>query len=145
MVEQIVTLKSIETKTTKSGSPMWTATTSAGRMSVFDKAMADSLFMMVNKDIKIDVETKNNFRNIVGFIGESSVAPMPIPTAAIQGSGVRFDGSMPLKGNRTSTATMLIAYAKDLCVAGKIDVKEIPAKAKELLALYEDMLETKFV
>lgn len=144
MVEQTVTLKSIETKTTKANKPMWTAITSAGKMSIFDAAIANNLFTMVNKNIIVDVETKNSFRNIVGFIGESSVAPIPIPTAAAIPMGKTGESFNP-RGSRTSTATMLIAYAKDLCVAGKIEVKDIPTKAKELLQLYEEMLDAKFV
>jgi hypothetical protein len=47
--------------------------------------------------------------------------------------------------SRLTSASMMISYAKDLCIAGKIELKEIESKSKELLALYEEMLKAKFV
>jgi hypothetical protein len=142
-METTITLKSVETKTTKAGAPMWTATTNLGKMSIFDKNLAEQLFTLINKNIIVDVTTINNFKNIVKMIGMAEFAPLTpasqmsqIPQAIVQDPKVK---------NRTQYATMLISYAKDLAVAGKIEVKDIEAKAKELLALYEEMQEMKIM
>jgi hypothetical protein len=131
-MEETVTLKSVETKTTRTGTPMWTALTNVGKMSVFDKLIAEDLFTLVNKNIVVDVETKNNYKNIVRII---RVATNQTPMQTQE----------PVKNPRLTSASMCISYAKDLCVAGKIELKDINSKAKELLSLYEEMLEIKFV
>jgi hypothetical protein len=142
-MEETITLKSIETKTTKAGAPMWTAMTSIGKMSCFDKTLAEQLFTLVNKNLVVETGMNGNYKNLIRVIRLSEFAP--IPTAAQQAQVASEMPMDPIRKQRLTSATMLISYAKDLCVAGKIEVKEIDAKAKELLALYEDMLDMKFV
>jgi DNA-binding protein YbaB len=139
-MEETITLKSIETKQTKSGAPMWTATTSTGKMSCFDKNLADQLFTLVNKNIIVEVEMQGQYKNLKRVVGMAQFAPIP---TAQQAQQVHFED--PKMKSRLSSGTMCISYAKDLCIAGKIELKDIPSKAKEFLSLYEEMLDAKFV
>lgn len=143
MVEETITLKSIESKNTKNNTPMWTATTSTGKMSIFDKATAEQLFTMINQNIIVETAMNGNYKNLVRIVGMAQYAPIP---TAQQIAQVASEAPMdPKRKQRLTSATMLISYAKDLCVAGKIEVKDIEGKAKELLALYEDMLDMKIM
>jgi hypothetical protein len=131
-MEETVIIQSIETKTTKAGIPMWTASTNVGKMSIFDKLISDKLFALINKNVIVETVIKNNFKNIVRFVGiaEGFVNP-PVPIETIK---VERDK------NRVASASMMISYAKDLCIAGKIELKDIDVKSKEFLAIYESML-----
>jgi hypothetical protein len=127
-MEQSVTILGVEQKTTKTNKTMWTANTSAGKMSTFEKALADQLNLAIGKTLKVDVEVNGSFKNLksILYIEEG---------VALQSAPVHIP-----KTDKTSSASMMIAYAKDLCVAGKIDIKDLGTKAKELLVLYEDMI-----
>jgi hypothetical protein len=120
MTEEKVVIQQIEAKSTKSGTPMWTITTSAGKMSCFDKAIADQLFSLINKTVALEIQMQGTYKNIKKFIREES-------------------GGVSKQNTRLSSASCCISYAKDLCVAGKIEIKELYATAKGLLALYEEM------
>ena len=133
--ELTITLKSVETKTTKTGSQMWTCITNLGKMSVFDKQVAEDLFTLINKNIVVLVETQGVYKNLVRVIRIATNQTPIVSTAPEQ----------PQKNPRITSASMMIAYAKDLAVAGKIEVKDIDSKAKELLSLYEEMLEMKIM
>jgi hypothetical protein len=139
-MEEIITLKSIETKQTRNNIPMWTALTSIGKMSCFDKNLAEQLFTLVNKNLVVETEMNGQYKNLLRVIRTTDIAP--IPTAAQQAQ-VQFED--PKRKQRLASASMCISYAKDLAVAGKIEVKEIDAKAKELLSLYEEMIEMKIM
>lgn len=124
MTEETITIKSIETKQTKAGASMWTITTNSGKMSIFDPILAEKIMPLVNQNVVVDVETKNNYKNITKIIGTSQIAQAV---------------TQPVGEKKNMVASMCIAYAKDLCVAGKIEVADLSVKAKELLALYEEM------
>jgi hypothetical protein len=139
-MEETITLKSVESKNTKAGAPMWTAMTSIGKMSCFDKTLAEQLFTLVNKNLVVETGMNGNYKNLIRVIKIADYTP--IPTAQQQAQVASED---PTRKQRLTSATMLISYAKDLCVADKIELKDIDSKAKELLALYEEMLDIKFV
>jgi len=143
MVEETITLKSIESKNTKNNTPMWTAVTSTGKMSVFDKPTAERLFTMINQNIIVETEMNGQYKNLIRIIGMAQYAP--IPTAAQQAQVASEMPMDPKRKQRLTSASMMISYAKDLCIAGKIEVKDIEAKSKELLSLYEDMLDMKIM
>jgi hypothetical protein len=119
---------------------MWTAITSTGKMSCFDKATSEQLFTLVNKNLVVEVEMQGQYKNLKRIISLAENAPIP---TAQQMQQVQFEN--PKMKSRLTSASMMISYAKDLCIAGKIELKEIESKSKELLALYEEMLEAKFV
>ena len=128
-MEEKITIQLIETKQTKAGAPMWTATTSAGKMSCFDKALSEQLFKLIGKNIVVETEMQGIFKNLKRIITDTEEV---MPTAQTQTIGQNF--------NRFSVASMMIAYAKDLCVAGKIESKDLKTTAKWLLTLYEEMI-----
>lgn len=106
-MEETITLKSIETKSTKAGAPMWTAITSTGKMSCFEQLLAEQLFTMVNKNLIVETEMKGQYKNLIRIIGPATSAP--IPTAAAQVQQVQRDNNAPI--------TMLLSYMKDQVVA----------------------------
>jgi hypothetical protein len=138
-MEETITLKSVETKNTRAGAPMWTAITSGGKMSCFDKTLAEQLFTLVNKNLVVETGMNGQYKNIIRVIKLADYTP--IPTAA-QVQQVQFEN--PKMKSRLTSASMMISYAKDLCIAGKIELKDIDSKAKEFLSLYEELLEIKF-
>ena len=122
---------------------MWTAVTSIGKMSCFDKPLAEQLFTLVGKNLIVETGMNGQYKNLLRVIGLSEHAP--IPTAA-QVAQVASEMPMdPIRKQRLTSASMMISYAKDLCIAGKIELKDIDSKAKEFLSLYEDLLEMKIV
>lgn len=129
-MEETVTIISIEQKQTKARVNMWTVVTNYGKMSVFDQLLADKLATLKGQNVLVEVQEKNGYKNIVKFISVSAIPVQNIPQAQ--------------PNSRNVSASMMIAYAKDLCVAGKIGVEDIGSQAKSLLQLYEEMLETQF-
>jgi len=131
-MEEVVTILGIETKSTKKGAPMWTANTSGGKMSCFEKSVADKLFMLINKVVKLDIEMNGSFKNLKGIIYvDENATPQSAPAPQPQ---------MRSEEEKSKKVGVCISYSKDLVVAGKIDLKDLGTKAKELLALYEEMI-----
>jgi hypothetical protein len=132
MTEQTITLNQIETKSTKAGQPMWACSTSVGKISIFNKDLADELSKLIGKNIVVEIVSNGQYKNLTKII---QIAANQVP----------INNNIPEPKNpRIVSATMLISYAKDLCIAGKIELKDIPSQSKELLALYEEMLDIKF-
>ena len=136
-MEETVTIIKIETKNTKAGAPMWTATTSSGKMSCFDKDLANELFNSVGKTIVVEVEMQGVYKNLKSII-KNPVAPSIQPANQIQQTPL--DSKIQL---RIANASYCISYAKDLCVAGKIEYKDLETAAINILGIYERMIEPK--
>ena len=108
MEEKVIILK-VETKNTKAGAPMWVATTSAGKISSFDKEMADKLFMSINKQLIVETEMQGIFKNLKKIIDNPTPAQSSMPIVQI-----------PQETNISSApapATMILSYMKDQVVA----------------------------
>lgn len=134
MPTEKITILQVETKNTKAGAPMWTATTSIGKISTFDSVLGAKLFASIGKILNVEYEVQGIYKNLKAIVEDGTQATaLPLSTAA----------QIPDTKNRTSSASMMIAYAKDLVVAGKVEYKDLKATAKELLTLYEEMLEGK--
>lgn len=68
MVEKRIKVNSIERKiSTKTGKDFWFLNTSHGKMSCFEKVVADLLEPCVNKECLVDVVESNGYQNIRGF------------------------------------------------------------------------------
>jgi len=133
MTEETIILSNIETKSTKAGQPMWTAMTNSGKMSVFDKALADVLFTNVRKTMIVDVETNGAYKNLTKFIRLADVQQASQPVQ----SSFREDP-------KEKKVSVCLSYAKDLAAAGKIEVKDIEETAKEFLSMWDKLLQAEF-
>lgn len=103
------------------------------KYSVFSKALFP--YIKLNTEIDAEVEVKEgenwtNYKVIDIFVNGQSVK------AQGQGGGYRGKSPEELDLSRRSYA---LSYAKDLAVAGKIEVKDIPGKATE----FSDWLQVK--
>ena len=134
-MEQTISIQKIEAKTTKAGMPMWTITSTLGKMNTFSKEIADAL--VVGQTFIVEVEENNGYKNLMKVIGKSNM-PAPSFTPAVNIAPLSRDEQ--IKQKRFDSASFSISYAVRLAEAGKIKVEDINQTAKNLLALYEDML-----
>ena len=128
MVEETITLISLEPKKTKAGAEMWTAETSQGKMSVFDKTLAEDMQKVLGKNLVVNVTIQGQYKNIASVVG---LAPNQTPMAA------------PVKAEenpREKRVSYCISYAKDLVVGKAIELKDFEKSAEDILKLYERML-----
>lgn len=132
MVEAKVTILQVEAKQTKALAPMWTATTSAGKMSCFEKELADKLFTLINKSVIVEYDMQGVYKNLKRIVSEDANQTPAIQNAA----QLPTDTSQA----RIANASYCLSYAKDLCVAGKVDYKDLKAVALNLLSIYEEMI-----
>jgi hypothetical protein len=82
-MEEKVTIIQIETKQTKAGAPMWTATTSAGKMSCFEKGLADQLFNLINKEVIVEVEMQGVYKNLKSIVTNPTPAQTSMPITQV--------------------------------------------------------------
>jgi hypothetical protein len=127
-MEEKITILQIETKQTKAGAPMWTATTSAGKISCFDKPLAEELFTLIGKQIVAEITTQGNYKNLKRIVSKDikEVEASNAPKAVSE--------------QEQRVPSMCVSYAKDLCVAGKVEYKDLKAVAKNLLTIYEELV-----
>jgi hypothetical protein len=140
-MEATITVQKIEAKTTKAGLPMWTITTNAFKLSLFDKAIADSL--LIGQSYVVEIEEKNGYKNLMKLIGKANFTQASSFQPQVQHQPLSREEQ--IKQKRFDSASFAISYAVRLAEAGKLEVKDISAKSKELLALYEEMLEANLV
>jgi hypothetical protein len=128
-METIIVLNSIEQKTTRSDNPktFWSATTNLGKMSIWEKPIADSLALLINKGVKIDYEERNGYKTITKFIGEADATQAQTPSATNN-------------DDRYKRASMMISYAKDLVIAGKVELKNLKETARELYNFQDELV-----
>jgi hypothetical protein len=134
MPEAKVAILQVEAKQTKTNLPMWTANTSIGKMSCFEKELADKLFTLIGKSVVVEYEISGAYKNLKKIVNEDSSASVPIQTAA----QMTTDNKSQLK---ISNASYCLSYAKDLVVAGKVEYKDIKDAAINLLNIYEAMID----
>ena len=140
-METTITIQKIEAKSTKTGIPMWSITTNGGRMNTFGKAIADGL--SIGMSYVVEITKHNGFKNVTRIVKQSEVvqenAPQGFPVKPVMS---RED---QIKQKRFDSASFAISYAIRLAEAKVIEVKDINEKAKELLLLYENLLDSNLV
>jgi len=130
-MEQIINIQKIEAKTTKAGQPMWTLTTDIGKLSVFkNEELVKNL--VLGQSYNAEIIENNGYKNLMKINGKAKDNFVPA-------SQIDRDGQ--IKQKRFDSASFAISYAVRLVEAGKVDIKDLNAKAKELLSLYEEMLD----
>jgi L-ribulose-5-phosphate 3-epimerase UlaE len=67
-MEQKLTIKGVEKKTSQSGKTFYSVSTDKGKMSCWDKDLSERLSANKDKICLIETETKDNFTNIKKFI-----------------------------------------------------------------------------
>lgn len=126
-----LTIEGVEQKTSKAGRSYKSFKTSDGQMTCFEGKVVVELEKNIGKNVDVDVEERNGFKNIVSFIG---VAQDQTAKPA------QANNSAPFADERKSKqASMIISYVKDLIVAGKVEMKDFEAKCTELMGLQKKL------
>ena len=113
MTTQIITIKSVTKKESKTGKPYWSVETNDGKkLSVWDVDVAEKIVTNEGNTVEVEVLKNDKYSNIMDF---NKVISKP-KTQTSNGHG--FDPT-----------TMLISYAKDLTVA---EITALVPKCKDL-------------
>ncbi len=121
-----IEVKSIEQKTGRTGKPYWTVATDQGAMNCFDTAVIEELkgCLLDGHFAEVEVAESGGFKNIREFYNGKADKP----------KDAQFADNIKKK-----CLAMFISYAKDLCVAGKIETSQIRAYTEEFLRIYEEL------
>ena len=136
MTEENIHISSIKKRhSDTTGKDFHTAETNLGPMNIFDYVVVEEMEKAgFPNDFKVNMTEKGKWKNIIGIIMEEdgqspAKVTEPIPTAD---NVISYD--------EKTFASMAISYAKDLAVAGKIEVAKIKKEAMGFLDLYRDMV-----
>ena len=135
-----LTINRFEEKTTRAGVPFWNFETSQGLMSCWDAVLAEML-MKQRGEIEVDTQLSKDekyvsIRKLVQFDAspqETEGSEMPPVEVVKPSAPKRFDSEA------NKQAGVATRYAVDLCIAGKIDYKDLRLNAKLLLKLMKDL------
>jgi hypothetical protein len=111
-------------------------------MNTFSKEVADSL--AIGQSYVVEVTEHNGYKNLAKVV---SLSATPQTQANVpQGfSKPVMSREEQIKQKRFDSASFAVSYAVRLAEAKVIEVKDINEKAKELLLLYENLLDSNLV
>ena len=127
-MKQTIHVDSITEKKTKTGTTFVTMKTNVGQVNCFDSNIIYSIRANIANDLVVEIDENGTFKNITQFIGPAS------PTERV--AEVPANKYM---GNNNHIP-MIMSYAKDLLVAGKIDYDDFGLCCGSLLQTYKEMV-----
>ena len=131
-MEQI-DIKNIQEAVSKKNQPYLKLETSIGNMFVWDEEAIEAIKEGGMGNYSVDTVMSGKFNTI------TIVHELYAPTEKV---GTKTDGPREYTPERNNGAfvSMAISYAKDLAVAGKIEVKEIESQTKDLVDIYNSLI-----
>jgi len=124
-----VFVKAIEERVSSTGKTFWSLDTNQGKMSIWDSGIATEIKDVgVQREFELNVEEKGNFKNVTGITGQKT------EKVSSEGSS---EPKTAITGN--NAALLCMQYAKDLAVAGKIEVSNIRTEATGFMNLYNEL------
>ena len=123
-MEQIE-IRNIQKATSKTDQPYLKIETSVGNMFVWDEEAIEAINESGTGTYSVDTVMSGKF-NTIAVVHEFGAPMEKIPSA-----------NAP-RGNNEAFVSMAISYAKDLAVAGKIEVNAIGTQTKELIDIYNE-------
>jgi len=124
-MKQTITIIGYTDKTSKLGKPYCSFETNIGRMSCWDGELGNALKKLTGNNAVVEYTEKGEFKNIVGIhdFETAQLVGKPVETATVE---VQKIPPVPPKTD-SRNATMYVAYAKDLIIAGKTTEEAITA------------------
>ncbi len=119
-----ISIYNVDERLTKKNDPYLLVETNDGKMSVFDAVLFDDIKNAIGKEVTAEIVTSGNYKNIVSFgdvLGEAKAS-------------TQHTSQEKSFGRNPETIVMTDCYklATDLCVAGKITMEQMDAKATDL-------------
>lgn len=111
-MKQNVLIKSIEEKTSKNGRKYHSVETDKGKLTCFEASVTLELMSHKLKQVEIEIEERNGFKNITKWYGAYAIEEEQIkPTPTLKEVPILREPS----GNRNQS--FYVSYAKDIMVA----------------------------
>ena len=134
-METNLKIELVEEKVSKQGRNYKRFKTSDGWMSCFEDKVTQDLVANMGKEIKVNVEERNGFKNITKFLGCNGHVSVPIENVTDTTVGKPAFSH----DKRSKQASMIISYTKDMVCSGKIDMKDFVSISKQLIELQRDL------
>jgi len=128
-METQISIYETEDKFTRTNNkPYLSVQTSKGQMSAWDAVVIGKVKAAKGMKVNAVIEEKGNYKNIVG-LGDPTGEAEEKPDAPKKFTEERNE----------KLASVAVSYAKDLAVAGKIEVEDIAEKAKGFVELIKTL------
>lgn len=150
-----VNVTNFENRTSKTNQPFLSLETDRGKMSVWDTVIITDIQNKGVGQYDFTLEAKGDFVNVKGIIGPNVPGVTNLPGTEAPTQATITPGTIPSRtpyvakptfnkwGNQQDErfASMALSYAKDLAVAGKIDVNKIRSETLGFASLYNELVQ----